>query len=206
MVQAVLPRAGGRCIPIPHRRQPPPPKVSPEPQTRLGAASARCPSQPRFGQIRAGTSLLLLLSFYLHWDTISDKASVGRFLWQPSQTSDYKLTLAYPTPRLADYFKGTGSPPASSAQIASFQGSGFGRAFYKVHQCHYLHMAACEEESGLLAWQAQTSGWANLMETEVLRMFQIIIVCSQGSKIVLRSWTFLLLLLSFETRVFSKGD
>lgn len=168
--------------------------------TRGGRCLCAAPWQPRCGQIMAQASLLLLLLFYLLWDTISDKASVGRFLWQSSHDIWLQMAWAYPTPPLADNFKGTVSPfsclscPNSSASRALI----LARLFIK---CIIVTVfTGLDLRRNLGFWPDKTKlGRANLLKIEVLWTSQIIFLCSWGSKTRLRSWTFPLLLLSFET-------
>lgn len=172
-----------------------------------GSCLCEAPWQPRCGQIMARTSLLLLLLFYLHRDTISDKASVGRFLWQSSHDIWLQMAWAYPTPPLADNFKGTDSPfscfscPNSSSSRALI----LARLFIKCISVTVFTGLDLRRNWGF--WPDKPElGWENLLKIEVLWTFQIIFMCSWGSKIWLRSWTFPLLLLSFETKFFPKSD
>lgn len=184
----------------------PPAASCPSRALRLaGRCLCVAPSQPRCGQIMAPTSLLLLLLFYLHWDTISDKASVGRFLWQSSHDIWLQTAWAYPTPPMTDNFKGTGSPfscfscPNSSSSRALI----LARLFIKCISVTLFTGLDLRRNLGF--WPDKPKlGWANLLKIEVLWTFQFIFVRSWGSKIWLRSWTFPLLLLSFETRFFPR--
>lgn len=80
--------------------------------------------------------------------------------WEISLTvlSDIWLqkALAYPTPLLADYFKGTDSPFSYFCCLNSFFSRAPFLAFFffphKVYQCRCLPRAGSEEESELLNW------------------------------------------------------
>lgn len=96
-----------------------------------------------------------------------------------------QTALAYPTPRPADNFKGTGSPfscfccPNNSFSKALV----LARLYTKCISVTLCTGLGLKEEFGLLGWQAQTLRWANLLEIEVFWTFQIIFVCSRGPKI-----------------------
>lgn len=129
--------------------------------------------------------------------------------WEISLTvlSDIWLqkALAYPTPLLADYFKGTDSPFSSAAWTVSFPGLCFWPFFFfSPTKC--ISAIACpglDLKRNLSFWTDNPKLGDKVMEFEVLWTFWMIFVCSQGSKISSSSWTFpFLLLLSFETRVF----
>lgn len=205
MAQAVLPGAAGRCPPAAWQRQHPPPH-SPCPQPRWalslhGTFTAQVWAD-NGSDFPFTAALTLSAPRYHQWQGKCGEISL-------TVLSDIWLQTAwaYPTPPQADNFKGTGSPfscfscPNSSLSRALI----LARLFIKC--IRVIMFTGLDLRRNLGFWPDKTElGWAKLLKIEVLWTFQIIFVCSWGSKIWLRSWTFPLLLLSFETSVFSKSD